>query len=162
MREPIFPAWSICWTLPAHPPGLPPGPLQGPCAPPLTQGHVRSDGLSGLETEGGALCPESQSCPHKGVVGLLTRAAGPKPAVETPGFRYPLWIWEAQVGQVWAGSSRSGSPASTGRLGSKKAVGLETKRTDFQSRLCFCLVQNAGQAVLSQGSVVKQTVGPHP
>lgn len=82
---------------------LPPGPLQGHCDPPLTQGHVRSGGLSGLETEGGALYSGSQGCTHNGVVGHLTRAAGPKPRAEGPGVHCPLWIWEARVGQVRAG-----------------------------------------------------------
>ena len=35
------------------------------------------------------------------------------------------------------------------------------KRTNFRSRLCFCLLCNAGKSVCSQGSIVKQTVGPH-
>ena len=82
-----------------------------------------------LGAEGRAVVLRMPRLQSQGSVGLLARAVRPKPGMEGPGFSYPLWSWEAQVGHVWAGCLWRWNFHR--RLGSKNAVGLETTRNQL-------------------------------
>lgn len=88
-------------------------------------------------------------------MGLLTRAAS-----HARGGRPGVWLHspdlEARVG--YAGAGGSASRTSTWRLGHTNAGGLESKRVHFKSMVCFCALE---KPLLSQGAMVKPTVGPH-
>lgn len=65
----------------------------------------------------------------QGSVGLLARAARPKPGMEGPGFSYPSG--SGRLRWVMFGLGGFGGGTSTRRLGSKNAVGLETMRNQL-------------------------------
>lgn len=134
MGEPIFPAWSLCWPLPAAS-----MPFQSDCDPPGTQGQVGAE--AGCGAEGGAVMLRMSRLQSQRGVGLPAKATRPKAGMKGWGVQLPALGPEAQMGQVWAGVALE---LELGRLGSENAVGLEAARTSSEPALCFCTLFDAG------------------